>query len=249
METLVKQTREVGTSAGVLLPRSWLNKQVLVTLLEPSKEKIFKDITEIIIKYSLNEEIKGIYLYGSYARGDYDEKSDIDVLIITNTLNKLISENNYEIIFVSEESFSKNLQNNLNYLSFLNELKVILNSNLIEKYKNKNIRPNYKIFLNEIQGILNINKDSVKFCKDNNQNVPDGIVYSLVLRLRELYLIKSIRSKKQYSKQEFLRKIGDKINSAYLRIKRNEREVDNVFPEELNSLIEISEKWLKELKD
>jgi hypothetical protein len=49
--------------------------------------------------------------------------------------------------------------------------------------------------------------------------------------------------------QEFLKRITDKINSAYLRIKRNEKEINNVSPEELNNLIEISEKWLKELKD
>jgi len=32
METIIKHTREVGTSAGVLLPKSWLNKQVVVTI-------------------------------------------------------------------------------------------------------------------------------------------------------------------------------------------------------------------------
>ncbi len=95
METLIKQTREVGTSAGVLLPRSWLNKQVVVTLLQPSFEKIFQDILKIILSRNLNEEIKGVYLFGSYARGDYDSESDIDILIITNSLNKLVNDDNY----------------------------------------------------------------------------------------------------------------------------------------------------------
>ena len=54
METIVKQAREVGTSAGVLLPRGWLNKQVVVTLFEPSKEKIAQDILACLFKQDLN---------------------------------------------------------------------------------------------------------------------------------------------------------------------------------------------------
>ena len=133
METIVKQTREVGTSAGVLLPRKWLNKQVVVTLLSPSKEDIAKDILNILLNHNLNEEIKGIYLVGSYARQDYDHNSDIDILVITQKVNKLINQDNYEILLVSEDNFSKNLPISLNYLSMLKEIKVILNKELIEK--------------------------------------------------------------------------------------------------------------------
>src|SRR3990167_2715939 len=43
METIIKQAREVGTSAGVLLPRRWLNKEVIVTLYQPSFEELAKD--------------------------------------------------------------------------------------------------------------------------------------------------------------------------------------------------------------
>ena len=84
METLTsitKKTREVGTSAGVLLPRSWLNKQVVVTLFEPSLDKILVDVMNCLITLGLNEEAKGVYLFGSYARGDFKKGSDIDILI------------------------------------------------------------------------------------------------------------------------------------------------------------------------
>src|SRR3989338_10016233 len=80
MEIIVKQTREVGTSAGVLLPRRWLNKQVVVTLFSPSIEEIAVDVFRILFKNNLNDEIRGIYLVGSYARGDYSPDSDIDIL-------------------------------------------------------------------------------------------------------------------------------------------------------------------------
>src|SRR3989344_2765390 len=199
METIVKQAREVGTSAGVLLPRGWLNKQVVVTLFEPSKEKIAQDILACLFKQDLNEEIKGIYLFGSYARGDFDFNSDIDVLVITEKTNKLVNYNNYEILLVSESSFLKNLPNNLNRLSILKEIKVIFNKGLIEKYKHKKYKFNTKKALLEIERIIKINEDAVKMCKENKANVPDGIVYSIVLRLRELYLIKCLFSNKVYN--------------------------------------------------
>lgn len=249
METIVKQAREVGTSAGVLLPRKWLNKQVVVTLFSPSKEEIAKDILDIMIKKDLNEEIKGIYLFGSYARGDYDSESDIDILIITKKINKLINYKNYEILLVSEKNFSKNLSNSLNYASMLKEIKVIINKELIEKYILKKIKLNIKKILKENEKITKINMDVVKISKENNENIPDGIIYSIVLRLRELYLIKCLISDRIYSKEDFLKICGEKNYSAYLRIKRNEKEINNNSPDEIKNLLDLSEKWLKELKE
>src|SRR3989338_11679760 len=249
METITKQTREVGTSAGVLLPRSWLNKQVVVTLFEPSKEKILQDIISCLFEHDLNEEVRGIYLYGSYARGDFNFNSDIDILIITQNKNKLVNYNNYEIILVSESSFSKNLPNNLNYMSLLKEMKVILNKDLIERYRIKKYKFNIKKSLSEIEGVLNINQDSIRMYQENKLNIPDGTVYSIVLRLRELYLIKCLISNKSYSREDFLKITGEKIYSAYSRVKRDKREINNVYPNEAGALLNLTEKWLKELKE
>jgi len=231
------------------LPRSWLNKQVVVTLFNPSKEKILQDIMACMFERNLNEEVKGIYLFGSYSRADFDFNSDIDILIITEKTNKLVNYDNYEMLLVSESSFSKNLPNSLNYLSILKEAKVILNKELIEKYRLKKYSLNFKKNLLEINKIIKINKDAVKMCKENSLNVPDGIVYSIVLRLRELYLIKCLLSKKDYHKKDFLELAGEKVYSAYLRIKRDEKELNNIPPEELVNTLELSEKWLKELKE
>ena len=144
MDTIIKQTREVGTSAGVLLPRRWLNKQVVVTLFEPSLESIAKDVMDYLFENKLNEEVKGIYLFGSYARGDFDFNSDIDILVITQDKNKMVNYGNYELLFVSERAFSKNLPENLNYLSLLKEAKVIFNKELLDKYKNRKYYLNFK---------------------------------------------------------------------------------------------------------
>jgi len=249
METIVKQTREVGTSAGVLLPRSWLNKQVVVTLLRPSKEEIARDVFNILIQERLNSDVKGIYLYGSYARGDHDENSDVDLFVITHKTNKLIRSRNYELLLVTEENFSKNLATNLNYLTLLKEAEVIVNSELIQRYKSKNVKFNTKKQLSEIERVNRFNRDTVETCGENGLNIPDGVVYSIVLRLREIYMIKDLISNKHYSKEEFLRMVGEKTYSAYLRVKRNGKELNTVSPEELTKILDLSEKWLKELKE
>lgn len=249
MNTLIRNTREVGTSAGVLLPRSWLNKQVVVTLLQPSKEQIARDVLDIIFKQGLNKEVKGIYLFGSYAREDYDETSDIDILVLTEKLNKIINENNYEILFVSEDNFLKNLSSSLNYQSILNEAEVLFNKELIEKYKIRKIDFNFKKILDEIKRILKINKDMIDTAKENSEKILDGTAYSLVLRFREMYLIKCILNNRKPNKNEFLDFIGKDIYDAYLRIKKNKKEINIVNIKDAENLYKISEKWLKELKE
>ena len=248
METLVKHTREVGTSAGVLLPRKWLNKQVVVTLFYPSREEIAKDIIEILVKKELNEDVKGVYLFGSYARDDYDSSSDIDVLVITNKINKLINYGDYEIMLVSEKNFSKNLGHSLMYLSILKEIKVIINKELIEKYLRRKQKISIRKSLREIRKMVKINRETVMLLKEHNKNIPDGVIYSIVLRLRELLLIRFLFANKVFSKDDFLDIIGEKIYSAYSRIKRNKREINDVRPDEVIPLIDLSEKWLRELR-
>lgn len=56
-------------------------------MLEKKNEDEIKAITEEIVdqaKNLLKENIYKIVLYGSYARGDFDVESDIDVMIIMN---------------------------------------------------------------------------------------------------------------------------------------------------------------------
>lgn len=49
------------------------------------------DIKQLLTKFKMGlaqvygERLKAVYLFGSYARGDYDESSDLDVMIILDT--------------------------------------------------------------------------------------------------------------------------------------------------------------------
>ena len=81
---LIKQTTRVGNSAGVLLPKNWLNSTVKVSLLaQPILSEIVKKID--------TKKALGIYLTGSHARGEQGDCSDIDVLVITEDTQKHIT--------------------------------------------------------------------------------------------------------------------------------------------------------------
>ena len=49
------------------------------------------------IKMILGSRLKKIVLYGSYARGDYNKSSDIDIMILTDLTDKEISEYSMKI--------------------------------------------------------------------------------------------------------------------------------------------------------
>lgn len=245
MEQIIKQTRQVGTSAGVLLPKTWLNKTVVVTPYKTPKKIIVKEVIQILIEKKLLREVKGIYLIGSYARNDCDFDSDIDILIITNNLNKIINKDNYEIALISEKNLLKNIQNNIYTLSSIKEAISLLNSELLKKYKKIKIKLKINKIIEEISRITSINQEMIKL---SQRKIPDGTIYSLVLRLRELYLIKCLISNKMQNKKEFLNIIGERPYNAYSRIKKNKKGLNNVSQEEAIKLLNLLKKWLKELK-
>ena len=57
-------------------------------------------------------KVKEIYLFGSYARGDYSKNSDIDVLIIGNGIDQReVSELTWEILMKYGEVISAIVEN------------------------------------------------------------------------------------------------------------------------------------------
>ena len=53
-------------------------------------QKILNDFLEEV-KIILGNRLKKIVLYGSYARGDYNENSDIDVMILVDMQDEIIN--------------------------------------------------------------------------------------------------------------------------------------------------------------
>ncbi|MBU4086084.1 MAG: DUF2080 family transposase-associated protein, partial [Nanoarchaeota archaeon] len=237
---LIKNTIRVGNSAGVLLPKEWLNSQVKI-ILEP--RNIEKDIFEILLKEDLMKDILGLYLVGSYARGEQTIESDIDVLAITENTNKRIKSGKYEIICISEKELKKQLSTNiLPVLAMLKEAKTIINPKLVKEYSNSRLNAeNLKFHIETTKSAMKVVEKDIKISKEIGEKVSDDIIYSLILRLRTLYIIECIRKNKPWSKKDFLKLIkgiAGSTNSyeAYIRSKNNKPARKEVSAEEAEKL-------------
>ena len=258
---MIKTAVKVGNGAGVLLPKKWLNSKVKIVL-QPLN--IEEDILDILINEGILEEIKGVYLTGSYARQEQSIDSDVDVLVVTQNINKKIEKGRYEIICISKKELEKHLKENaLPILSMIKEAKPIVNSELLSEYKDSKLtKKNLKWHIETTKSAMNVIKADIGLSKEmDKKKIGDGIAYSLILRLRTLYIVDCIRKNKIWKKRDFLRlvkKISGSL-TAYERYisSKNKNTLENkLLIEEaeklmdyINKKVRELEKWLKEKKD
>lgn len=246
---IIKQAFKLGNSAGVLLPIEWKGKKVIIKLIERS---ISQEIFEILDKEDLLKNTIGVFLAGSYARGEETELSDIDVLIVTDILDKQIKIGKYEIIFISKSRLEKSIKESLYLISLVNEAKAILNGELLRYYKTKIKEISIKKSLDDIKSVTRINEGFVKLDKEVKDKVSDETLYSLVLRLRELYIIECLKKNKIQSNKEFvniIKKITDEgAYHAYLRIKNDLKSKKVISIEDAGALIDEIKRRIRDLE-
>ena len=73
MEIQIKRAVKAGNSSAVILPRSWLNKDVRIELVKKTPETMLCEVINTVKGHIDLKEIIGIYLTGSYARGEENE--------------------------------------------------------------------------------------------------------------------------------------------------------------------------------
>ena len=257
---LIKTAVRVGNSAGVLLPKKWLGSEVKI-MLEPLN--IHKDVLEILMRENVLPDVLGAYIVGSYAREEESIKSDIDILIVTYNTNKQIKKERYEIICMSKKELERQLTENcLPLLPMLKEAKIIINPLLIKSYTDTILNEkNLKWHIETTKSAMKFVEKDIEIAKEINGKVGDSSAYSLVLRLRTLYIINCIRKKEMWKKKEFLRlikKVSGSVNAyeRYLLVKDKDS-LDYKLPageaeklmDYINKELEKIEKWLKEKRD
>lgn len=198
------EVRKWGNSGGVLLPREWLGKCVKIELVR-TRQDIKKEILEILAPYL--EDVIGIYLVGSYARNEETLHSDIDVLCISNTHAKKIVQGSYHIEIHSLASVKSMLKrDSISIYPRLYEAKALLNAILLEDLKKIRITAASRLpYIEACKRIVKINEAFIKLEKDEGktETSPQGIIYSSMLRLRGIYMIKMIEQDQSYSNETF----------------------------------------------
>ncbi|MBS3066250.1 nucleotidyltransferase domain-containing protein [Candidatus Pacearchaeota archaeon] len=246
---IIKQAFKLGNSAGVILPIEWKDKKVVIKLIDKS---IQQEIIEILDERDLLKNTIGIFLAGSYARGEETESSDIDILVVTDCIDKQIKIGKYEIILISKNKFEKAIIKNLYLVSLINEAKVILNNDFLKYYKDKTSKILIKKHLDEIKSITKINDGFVKIDEELGEKVADETLYSIVLRLRELYLIECLKNNKNQSNKEFVNLIriiaSEESYNAYLRTKNDSKSKKVIPVNEAKALINEIKRRVRNLE-
>lgn len=257
-EQIIKKVVEFGTGGIVYAPKRWLGQEVIVVLPKPFgglKERVFK-----ILEPNL-EHVIGIYFTGSYARHETAEGSDIDVLVVSDNKFKLPRQDNIDFTVISLNTLVDSLKNNpIQYLPMLLDASPIINKQLLEQLKaiKINLRK-LAWFLETTKNRLKTIESLIEYDKAKNLKISKnpGSIYSLVLRLRGIYIIECLLQNKRYSNSGFKKKLIEKgIDKALLdrfyKIYKAERddkkEKTAVLLEEIIRLYNITKAELESLE-
>mgnify|MGYP001577983350 FL=1 len=207
-EQIIRIAKNFGNGAHIFVPKRWAGEQII--LVKPQK----KDLKERIISALSHhlDSIIGVYLFGSYARGEQSEDSDIDLFIIANKKIK-INEKDFEVTCLEQKEIEKaiKLEPILMY-SILSEAKPIINSNLLEelKLKYKPSQKDFNEFFKDCKRMIKVNEDFLE--SEKKEFLSSGaVIYSIVLRMRGIFIIKSLLKGDKYSFKLFNSWIKSKL--------------------------------------
>ncbi len=251
-----KLVQKFGNSGHVVLPKGYIGKRVRF-ITEPKRfEDIKSEVLETLKPYL--EHVLGVYLYGSYARDEQTVHSDVDIFVVADTKLKIVNKfDGYSIVTVTPIELERTLKNNaVLILPIIKESKTIINQTLLEKYKDcKFTKVNTSFFIESSTQVLELNKKGLELNFDIG-----SLIYSLILRIRGLLIIKLILSNKLYSKYSLFLYLqnngldGYKVEELY-NIHNKEKkgikvkESDIITKEDIAKLLIMAERLLKEVSN
>lgn len=244
----MRSVQKWGNSGGVLVPKEWLNREVKIILIDRSSD-IKKEIFDILDDYL--EDIIGVYLTGSYSRGEQREDSDIDIIAISNNTRKEITSGRYNVSIIPLYTIEKTLKNNpLMILPRLIEAKPITNLGLLDKFKEIKISKElFKDFIKDTERIIKINEELIDLEDSSKKYLESNeLIYSLLLRLRGIYLIKCILYRKKYSNLHFLNFLKKSVGKDYLNVYEVYRLIKEGKETNIKLSLKVAEKLIKLLK-
>lgn len=241
----------VGNSAGVVLPREWLNGRARIELVEKPLN-IRKDVLQIVEPYL--EDVIGIYLVGSYARKEQTRESDVDVLVISGKTAKPVVSGKYEIVISPLSSVLSVLKEHPEIIfPKIMDAEVIMNKDLLEELRSiKLSEASFDRYFRDSKKMIVVNKEHIELDKSEGDVLKsDAVIYSVLLRLRAFFMIKCILQKRKYSNKNFqkwiIRKVGidkgeyEKIYDIYRAVrddKKTKMKIKIFVAEKLLALLE-----------
>ncbi len=247
----------VGNGSHIIVPKEWEGYEVVLTRVIENNPQ--KEILKILEPYLGN--IIGVYVYGSYARKEQGKGSDVDVIVITNKkLGAVEIKKPFDITFVDKSKIDNFKRiNPVLFYSFLFEAEAILNEDFLEQLRNKEIKgikQYLKPYLEDTSRVLKINKQFIELDKSEKVIFVDAnVIYSLILRLRGIFIIDNLLKNEGFSNDSFLRILRNKLAhdpqgyyNLYRAIRDNRKPKGKVEVIEAEKLIKLLEDQLREIR-
>ena len=189
-----------GNGSIVYTPKKWIGRRVTVVLQQQPFD--VRSETMEMLKPHLGS-VEGAFLFGSFARNEQTEESDVDVLVISSRSIAVKKTGRMDIVAKTREEFLEGLKRDRTLFlhQVLGEAKPILNKSLLEELRKKTGRPDYNGLLEDTIGAFKNVQDLLGASKKQGLEYLDSntIVYSLILRIRGLLTAQSLAKKRLYS--------------------------------------------------
>jgi predicted nucleotidyltransferase len=238
-EQIVKTVVRSGNGGAVWVPKEWRGEEVVIIRPQKQKESVKEKIFRLLEPYL--KEIIAVGVYGSYARGEQTKDSDVDVLVITRDKKIKIQkkEKKIDVTIVEFNALKRAIENQpVIYYQIIQEAKPVINKYVLEELKKIKVnRQGVKDYLHETKEHLKSNRELIELDKIEGEYVKSySVIYSAVLRLRGLYIIKCIEEEKAFSKRNFKnwiiskglkKKEFDECYNCY-RLLRDDEKIKNV---------------------
>jgi predicted nucleotidyltransferase len=229
-EAVEKEVVGFGNGSIVYTPKRWIGRTVSVVL-EKKQQDIAGEAMELLKPHMA--DVMGIYLFGSHARGEENNESDIDILVISGRKIGLKKAGNFDFHSIARKEFAEALENESSLFlhQALKEAKPIFNEPLLAELREKEIRPDFSGFLDSTLGAFKNTSLLLDADRKKGLAVLDSApcIYSLVLRLRSLFLMQCFIGKKAFSAKNFEKMLAGhgfegKQISDFLAVYRAERD-------------------------
>lgn len=186
-----------------------------------------------------------VFLFGSYARNEQEKDSDTDVFVISSEKFKIRARDMDMIIVPENKLQAAKKLNPILFYSMLQEAIPIVNSFYLEKLKQEKIKLSYfKDFLKDTKEAIKSNEELIEMDRKlKNKDASESVVYSLLLRLRGIFIINLLLNKKKYSKELFkewlIKNSGadyNKIYKIYRAVRDDKKTEEKISISEAESL-------------
>lgn len=205
-EQIIKTVVKSGNGGAVWVPKDWLGEEVVVILPEKPKLELREKIVHLLEPYL--KDIISVGIYGSYARNEQTKDSDVDVLVITKdkSIKLGFKEEKLDIVSFPIDKFRIAIQKHPTiYYQMVQEAEPLISAYVFEELKNAKIgKESFKNYLKETKEHIKSNRELLELDKIDNIYLKSySVLYSSILRLRGLFIVKCILKKDSFSNKRF----------------------------------------------